>query len=237
MSHPNVRRAAIIVGAGRGTRFGANDKVLAPLNGRPVIAYSLDAAEQAELVDVIVVVASEHLFDAMSSLISTGVWSKVVAVIVGGERRQDSVANGLAVLPEDIKLVAIHDAARPLVTASLFDETLRVASASGAAIVAIPVADTLKRVSDHQIIETVSREHLWAAQTPQSFHLPTLRHAFALAETDNLAVTDEASLYEATNLPVSIVVGSPANLKITHATDLAIACALLAYRTSHEGVS
>jgi 2-C-methyl-D-erythritol 4-phosphate cytidylyltransferase len=230
MPHPKPLTAAIIVGAGRGTRFGADDKVLVPLNGRPVLAYSLDAAQSAESVDAIVVVAGSHLFDAVTSLRTSGNWSKVIAVVVGGERRQDSVAAGLAALPAETALVAIHDAARPLVTPRLFDHTLMTALNTGAAIAAIPVADTLKRVTDNLVVETVSREGLWAAQTPQSFDLATLLRAFAVADAEGLNVTDEASLFERLGIAVAIVPGSPANLKITHPADLAIASALVTNR-------
>lgn len=230
MPRPSPRAAAIIVGAGRGTRFGADDKVMTPINERPLLSYSLDAAQTAEQVDMIVIVTGSHLFDAVTSLRATGEWSKIIEVIVGGERRQDSVAAGLAALPQDIGLVAIHDAARPLVTAQLFDQTLQTARDTGAAIAAVPIADTLKRVIDNQIVETVPREGLWAAQTPQSFDLASLRRAFTIAGTDGLNVTDEASLFEHLGMAVSIVTGSPANLKITHPADLAIASALLTNR-------
>ena len=222
--------AAVIVGAGRGARFGAADKIIASLAGRPVLAYSLDAVQSAATIEAIVVVAGEHTQEIVVELTASGKWPKVVATVTGGDRRQDSVAAGLAAVPAGIDLVAVHDAARPLAPPALFDACLAAARHSGAAIAAIPVADTLKRVAGGRIVATVSRESLWAAQTPQAFRLDLLRRAFTEANERRLDVTDEASLLEALGIPVSVVPGSLANLKITRPEDLAFAEALVAAR-------
>jgi 2-C-methyl-D-erythritol 4-phosphate cytidylyltransferase len=219
---------AVIVAAGRGIRFGAADKALVSLKGRPVLAYSLDAAESSAAIDAIVVVAGHHTLDAIIELTASGQWSKIFAIVTGGERRQDSVAAGLAAIPRATELVAVHDAARPLAPPSLFDACIAAASRRGAAIAATPVADTLKRVEEGVIIETVSRESLWAAQTPQAFRLDLLEQAFAAAAERRLDVTDEASLLEALGIDVAVVPSSLANLKMTRPEDLAIAEALLA---------
>lgn len=218
---------AVIVAAGRGTRFGAVDKVLALLGGRPLLTYSLDAAEKAERVWAIVVVAGTHNIDAAAALTASGRWPKVVATVTGGDRRQDSVAAGLAAVPNETSLVAVHDAARPMATASLFDACLAAANRTGAAIAATPVADTLKRVDGHRVVQTVSREGLWAAQTPQAFRLDLLRSAFAAATERGLEVTDESSLLEASGIAVTVEPTSSSNLKITRPEDLALAEALL----------
>jgi 2-C-methyl-D-erythritol 4-phosphate cytidylyltransferase len=219
---------AIIVGAGQGTRFGAANKVLAPLTGRPVLAYSLDAAQNATTVAAIIVVASAHLLDDVLKLARSASWPKLIAVIPGGNRRQDSVAAGLASVPSQTVLVAVHDAARPLVSPHHFDDCIAAAHQCGAAIVATPVSDTLKRVNGTTIVETVPREALWAAQTPQCFRVDLLRRAFAHADALGLTVTDEAAMVEALGHPVAIVPGSETNLKITRSTDLDLAAALLA---------
>ncbi|HEY7032796.1 MAG TPA: 2-C-methyl-D-erythritol 4-phosphate cytidylyltransferase [Thermomicrobiales bacterium] len=229
--------AAVIVGAGRGTRFGAADKVMAPLAGRPLLAYSLDAAEQAEAVGAIVVVTAEHCVGAVADLIGSGSWSKIVATVTGGDRRQDSVWAGLAAMPSGASHVAVHDAARPLVTSSLFDACIAAARRFGAAIAAAPVADTLKRVVDGRVVATVSRRDLWAAQTPQAFRLELLMNAFASAAATGLEVTDEASLLEAMGIEVAIVPSSRANLKITHPEDLAVAEAVMRAGTSGRRAS
>ena len=220
--------AAIIVGAGQGTRFGAADKVMAPLAGRPVLAYAIDVAQTAASVNAIVVVAGAHLLDSVVEMAEHSPWSKLVAVVPGGDRRQDSVAAGLAAVPAQTEFVAVHDAARPLATPELFDHCFSAAYESGAAIAAIPVSDTLKRVEGTRIVQTVSREGLWAAQTPQCFRLQLLQRAFALADERGLQATDDAALIEALDLPVTIVPGSQMNLKITRRQDLSLAEALLA---------
>jgi 2-C-methyl-D-erythritol 4-phosphate cytidylyltransferase len=236
MSEPDrPTAAAVIVGAGRGRRFGAADKVLAPLAGRPLLTYSLDAAERAETVSAIVVVAGDHVLDAITDLTASGRWSKIVATVTGGDRRQDSVAAGLTAVPDGTALVAVHDAARPMVTSALFDTCIIAAHRGGAAIAAVPVTDTLKRVVDGRIVQTVSREDLWAAQTPQACRLELLRNAFVSAAESGLEVTDEATLLEALGIAVSVVPGPSANMKITRPEDIAVAEALLMRARATDG--
>src|SRR5215217_6898096 len=221
---PPERVAAVVVAAGRGERLGVPDKVLLPLAGRPMLAWSLDALEHAETIGPIVVVAGSHTVDAVSQLVRNEGFVKVQAIVAGGERRQDSVGAGLAALPEGIEIVVIHDGARPLAEPELFDRCAAAAAGSGAAIAATPVADTLKREADGAIAGTVDRAGLWAAQTPQAFRLETLRRALAASSEET--VTDEARLCEVAGLPVSVVPASPANLKVTHAEDIPVADAV-----------
>jgi 2-C-methyl-D-erythritol 4-phosphate cytidylyltransferase len=222
--------AAIIVAAGKGERFGAPDKVFLPVGGRPLLAHVLTATEQSRSIRDVILVVGEHTRATSLDLVDEGGWSKVRAVVPGGARRQDSVAAGLAALSPDVEIVAIHDGARPLVTAALFDACVSSAIANGAAIAAAPIADTLKRVAAGKIAETVSRQHLWAAQTPQAFRVDLLKQAFERAVREHLDVTDEASMFEAMGVPVAIVQSTTANLKITHQDDLWIAEALYAHR-------
>ncbi|MGH2617901.1 MAG: 2-C-methyl-D-erythritol 2,4-cyclodiphosphate synthase, partial [Thermomicrobiales bacterium] len=190
----------------------------------------LGALERAETVEMVVVVAGEHTREAVARLIRDEGFAKVSAIVAGGERRQDSVAAGLAALPAGIEIVVIHDGARPLVEPDLIDRCVEAAAERGAAIAAIPVADTLKRVAASAITGTLDRAGLWAAQTPQAFRLETLRHAMAMCADET--VTDEARLCEAAGVPVHIVPASLANLKVTHPEDIAVADALL--RARHE---
>jgi 2-C-methyl-D-erythritol 4-phosphate cytidylyltransferase len=230
---PLARATAIIVAAGKGERFGAPDKVFLPIAGRPIIAHILDITEQsASVVDVILVVG-EHTHASAEDLVAEGPWEKVQAIVTGGSQRQDSVAAGLAEVSPDCEIVAIHDGARPLATASLFDACIAAAFSTGAAIAAVPVGDTLKRVTAGRIVETVPREHIWAAQTPQAFRVELLRRAIDFATTEQIAVTDEASILEQMGVPVSIVPSTAANLKITHQDDLWIAEALFAHRAGN----
>ncbi|MCD6029594.1 MAG: 2-C-methyl-D-erythritol 4-phosphate cytidylyltransferase [Thermomicrobiales bacterium] len=143
--------AAVVVAAGRGERLGVPEKVLVPLAGRPMIAWSLGALEHAATVGSVMVVAGAHTREAIAQLVRDEGFAKVHAVVAGGERRQDSVAAGLAALPEDIEIVVIHDGARPLAEPALFDDCVRTAAETGAAIAATPVADSLKRVVEGEI--------------------------------------------------------------------------------------
>jgi 2-C-methyl-D-erythritol 4-phosphate cytidylyltransferase/2-C-methyl-D-erythritol 2,4-cyclodiphosphate synthase len=227
------RVAAVVVAAGRGARVGVPEKVLLPLAGSPMIAWTLRALERAERVGSVVVVAGAHTREAIARLVRDEGFAKVCAVVVGEERRQDSVAAGLAALPEGIEVIVVHDGARPMAEAELFDRCVRAAAETGAAIAATPIADTLKRAADGLITGTVEREGVWAAQTPQAFRLSVLREAMAAHAGET--VTDEALLCEAAGLPVRIVPASPANLKVTRPEDIAVAEALLRARIAESG--
>ena len=216
-------------------RFGATPKVLAPLGGKPVLSYALEAAHRAGAIRAVVLVTSESLRPQVETIIHEHAFPKIHAIVAGGELRQDSVAAGLAAVPPGTSLVAIHDAARPLVSASLFNACVAAAAEHGAAIAAIPVVDTLKRVESGRIVQTIPREGVWAAQTPQAFQLSRLLAACDHANTQRLIVTDEAALFEALGWPVAVVEGSRLNLKITTADDLPIAEALLRLHT-HETI-
>ena len=233
---PPVTACAVVVAAGQGERFGARDKVLSPLGGRPLLAHVLDAIEAAASLRDAIVVAGEHNHAAIEDLLAPGGWSKPRVVVVGGARRQDSVANGVAASPSDAAVVAIHDGARPLVEPRLFDQCVEAAAHHGAAIAAIPVSDTVKRARGGLVEATVARDDLWTAQTPQAFRrevlIAALAHPIALGST----FTDEAGLCEALGYPVAIVPGSRANLKVTVPEDLEIAEALLRSRRTSSAV-
>jgi 2-C-methyl-D-erythritol 4-phosphate cytidylyltransferase/2-C-methyl-D-erythritol 2,4-cyclodiphosphate synthase len=227
---PPNRVATVVVAAGRGQRLAAPDKVLMPLAGQPMLAWSLVAIADTPQIGSVVVVAGDHTIADIEAMVQTRGFHKVTAIVPGGERRQDSVSAGLAALPAQTEVVLIHDGARPLADADLFRRCVEAAAATGAAIAAMPVADTLKRVTDTErvISGTVDRSGLWAAQTPQAFRLDVLRRAFAVnAGAD---VTDEALLCEAAGTPVRVVPSSSANLKVTHPEDVAVADALLRAR-------
>lgn len=219
--------AAIVVAAGRGTRFGPAAKTLAPLAGRPLLAWTLDALEAAASIATVTIVTGPHTAAATEALLAAGGWRKPDHLALGGARRQDSVAAGLAAAPA-ADIVVIHDGARPLAPAALFDACVAAAREHGAAIAAVPVSDTLKLVSAERIVRTVDRAGLWAAQTPQAFRRDLLVDLFARAA--DVTLTDEAALCEAFGIPVAIVPGSPSNLKITQLDDLAVAEALLTMR-------
>jgi 2-C-methyl-D-erythritol 4-phosphate cytidylyltransferase len=228
----DVKATAIIVAAGSGVRFGASNKAFADLAGRPLVAYSLDTFQAATSIERIVLVAGDHTLLEAQSLAATGQWDKFERFVRGGLRRQDSVQSGLACIEALDSLVAIHDAARPFVRVTDIDRCVSAAVKSGAAILAAPVTDTLKRVENDRILKTVPRDNLWAAQTPQVFAVEALQAALRAADERALTVTDEASLFEALGRDVVIVEGSSTNFKITVPADLVLAEAMIASSAS-----
>jgi len=216
---------AIIAAAGRGRRFGEGDKLFAPLAGRPLIAHTLMAFEVCRAVDTVVLVLAEENLERGCHLVDAAGFDKVAVICPGGPRRQDSVRMGLEALPE-CRWVVVHDGARPLVTAALIEAGLAAAAETGAAIAAVPLADTLKEATEDGLVtRTLDRRNLWAAQTPQVFDCELLREAHRRAEGE---ATDDAALVEALDRRVKVFPGSPRNLKVTTAADLALAQALLA---------
>lgn len=219
--------SAVIVAAGRGERFGHSAKVLATVGGRPMLAWSLSAVAAARCLREIVIVTGDHTEADIRVLVATADPPVPVVVVPGGARRQDSVAAGVAAVSCHSEVVLIHDGARPLATAAIFDACAREARVSGAAIVATPVSDTLKRVRDLTIEQTVPRDALWAAQTPQGFRRELIQEAIARGRMMDNEFTDEASLVEALGQPVRIVPGDGTNIKVTHPEDLELVDALL----------
>ena len=222
--------AAVLVAAGKGERFGHAGKVLAESCGRPLVAWSLDALEAADSVRDVVIVFGVHTEIELRALVANGPWSKVTALVEGGANRQESVSCGIAVVADELEIVLIHDAARPMVEAAQCDACAERARTEGAAILAIPVADTLKRVANGIVTETVPRDGMWAAQTPQAFRLAVYRDAVAAIQGREHEFTDDASIFEASGQPVAIVPGSRANIKVTQPEDLALVELLLLAR-------
>ena len=224
--------AAIIVAAGSGQRFGNAGKSFVLLQGRPMAWWSLRAASDAAAVDEIMLVCGEHSFDLASSLVQEFASSKPITLVIGGARRQDSARAGIEATSAGTAIAAIHDAARPLVTSTLFDNVAAAATKHGAAIAAVPVSDTIKRVENGVVLATLPREELMIVQTPQAFRKQLLIDAFAKAERTGLSVTDEATLIEQMGGHVHVVPGSVSNIKVTVPEDLVIAETLLAQRDS-----
>jgi len=223
---------ALVLAAGRGERFGGDvPKGFTPLAGRSLLAHSVLALAASPEIDRILPVVppddAERLAACRAEL--AGV-EKLLEPVIGGAERQDSMRAGLAAVPEGTTFVAVHDAARPLVRPSLVSRVVGVAREHGAALLAVPVPDTLKRAVDGVVVETPDRREYFRAQTPQVFRIDLLREGLAKAEAAGLVVTDDAGLVEALGVPVHLVMGDPENLKITVASDLAAAEALLARR-------
>jgi len=222
----------LIACAGSGRRMGASrNKLLLPVAGRPVLAWTLDAVLASRAIHWIGIVGQPVDRPEIEALLQSAQPDRPVVWIEGGETRQDSVCNGLAALPADAEAVLIHDGARCLVEPALIDRCAAAVQAGAAVIAAAPVTDTIKRVdADGVIAETPERAQLWGAQTPQGFPLEQLRRAHAQARREGWSVTDDASLFERLGWPVRVLESSPANIKITTPFDITIAAAVLAAR-------
>lgn len=214
---------AIIAAGGRGVRFGGDrPKQLLTLSGVPILQRSVEAFLRSSRVDDLVIALPADLVAAPPAYLSYA--AKPVMVVEGGARRQDSVARAFARARERADVVVIHDAARPLVSEAVIGRTIDAAVAHGAAIAAVRAHDTVKRAAaDGTIAETIPREQIFLAQTPQAFRTAVLRDALARAED----ATDEAVLAERAGHRVTLVDGDPRNLKITTPDDLAMATRLL----------
>jgi 2-C-methyl-D-erythritol 4-phosphate cytidylyltransferase len=212
---------ALIAAAGSGERLGIDrPKAFAALGGRPLLAESLERFDRSELVDAVVVAAPPGWEEPSILLAEELAASKVVACVPGGPTRAESVAVALAEVPDEALVVLVHDAARPLVDEALLERLLApLGEGFDGAVPVLPVADTLKRVRDGAIIETVDREGLVAAQTPQAFLAPALRRAFA---GEIARATDCASLVERAGGRVAVVDGDSRLKKITTPADLAL---------------
>jgi len=231
---PGVRADAVVVAAGASRRMEGVDKLAAPLAGRPLLAWTLAAIAAAREVERIVVVTAAPGLDALRG----AAWlpARVVEVVPGGARRQESVAAGVAALERldggaeaaADRVVLVHDGARPLVSPNLVGAVARAAATYGAAVPVLPVAETLKRVAGDRIVETIERAGLAAAQTPQGVRRALLRAAYAQQPPGSAAeFTDEAALLEACRIAVHAIPGEPTNLKVTVPDDLSRVAVLL----------
>ena len=218
----------VVVAAGRSTRMGGVDKTFAPLLGVPLIAHTLDQLEAFPPVAEIVLVLGAGSLEQGRALVRSRGYRKVIQVCSGGERRQDSVRNGL----EQLSLcdwVMVHDGARPCLDQAILERGLAAAATCGAAVAGMPVKDTIKLVSEELLVTgTPDRSRLWAAQTPQVFHYSLLMEAH---RNHAQTVTDDASMVEGLGHQVQMFQGSYENLKVTTAEDLVLAETFLRART------
>jgi len=227
--------SAIIAAGGRGTRLGGDLKQLRQVAGRALLDRSVGAfLTHADVTEVVVAVPPALVEDPPPYLRPGGA-AKPLRLVAGGERRQDSVANAFHAVAAASDLVVIHDAARPFVTADLIGRTIAAARESGAAVAALQARDTVKRAAGRPpeggrdgrlVIETVPRDTIFLAQTPQAFQRRVLEAALAFADREKIDATDEAFLAERAGFPVRVVEGEPSNIKITTADDLTIAEAI-----------
>ena len=213
-----MKVSAIILAAGSGERFG-EEKQFKLLSGRPLFFHTLKLFLQSDYIDEIIVAVPSANVDSTHRDVLSMSAGKPVKVVAGGTRRQDSVKNGIDVSDSDSTLVCIHDAARPFVTEDLIQRSISACEFADGAVVGVPSKDTVKFSENGLVKETLDREKIWLAQTPQCFHKNKLLQALYYAETENLTGTDESALMEAMGFSIKLVDGDSNNFKITTKDD------------------
>jgi 2-C-methyl-D-erythritol 4-phosphate cytidylyltransferase len=232
-----MKVAAIIPVAGKGKRFGGDiPKQYFEINGIPVIAITLNKILTVKEINNIIVVVSSHEIKKVTQIIKQFCDStKRVQIVIGGEKRQDSVYNGLQNTDNDTEILVVHDGVRPLIRSELISESIKIAAHHGSCIVAVPLKDTVKQVAGNKVIQTIPRDQLVQVQTPQTFKYQIIKEAHEKAKKLNYNTTDESGLVEWLGLPVIILKGNYENIKITTRDDLKVAEALLGRNTIHRG--
>jgi 2-C-methyl-D-erythritol 4-phosphate cytidylyltransferase len=228
--------AVVIASGGKGLRMGSvKNKNYLPLLGKPVLAHTLSVFEACPLVNTVTLVVPKNDIEfCKDEIVSVYGFKKIVNITAGGSERQDSVFNGINAATNNAKIrpgvIAVHDGARPLVSLKIIEDVIRSAAASGAAIAAVPVKDTVKEANNGFVSKTLARNTLWSVQTPQAFWTETLLEAYKKAHEDNFIGTDESSLAERLGVDVKIIEGSYENIKITTPVDMLFAEAVLKAR-------
>jgi 2-C-methyl-D-erythritol 4-phosphate cytidylyltransferase len=221
--------SVVVAAAGRGDRLGAGvPKAFVTFGGRPLVLHTVRRLAAAEAFESAVIAAPAALVATLEDLLAAeGGWPFAVRVVGGGRERQDSVRRALAEVSDGCRIVVIHDAVRPFVSAEIVRACVAAARVCGAAVAAVPAKDTLKRVQGDLVVATVDRAGLWQAQTPQAFDATLLREAHRRAAETGYDGTDDAALVERAGVCPRVVPGDPLNIKITTPADLRYAEALL----------
>jgi 2-C-methyl-D-erythritol 4-phosphate cytidylyltransferase len=211
---------------------GSVPKQFLALGGQPIVIHSLRALQASSAIDeIILAVPQSEMEYCLAKIVKPHHFTKVTKIVPGGQERQDSVRHALEEVAEDVEIVLVHDAVRPFVTERMIAEVVSEARAKGAAIIALPMKDTVKQVGADRIIErTVDRSPLWLAQTPQAFRRDWLLAAHRKAHGEGIRATDDAYLMEWCGHPVSVVEGSGDNIKVTRPEDMIIGEAIFASR-------
>ena len=223
---------AIIVAAGNASRMNGVDKIMAPLSGRPVISYTLEAFEECDRIRDVVVVTRSDLMVPIGEICGEFGFQKVRQIVSGGADRTQSVLCGLKAVDPGAELIAIHDGARPFVTQKILQETITLAEKTFAAAPAVPVSDTIKTAENAVVTGTPDRSSLFAVQTPQVFDSDLIRGALHYCSEHGLALTDDCSAVEQLGKKVSLSDGDVQNIKITTQFDLMIGEMILQCRAA-----
>jgi len=238
MQDANINACAIIVAAGRGERFKSVDipKAFFPLCGKPILSHTLSVFERTpEIKEIIVVLSKEYQGGFWEKFLKKHPCSKIKTTAEGGKTRADSVWSGLSHVSKNMKVVLVHDAARPLIQPGLISQIVQEASRSGGCIPGVKIKPTLKEVnSEGFIVKTHDREKLWEAQTPQGFQLELIMTAYLLMGENRASATDEAFAAEKAGMKVKMLEGDPRNIKITTREDLHLAELWLDGRSEKE---
>ncbi len=220
----------ILPAAGQGKRMGAGkNKLLLELNGIPVLIHTLRVFEQDEACSGIVLAIHPQDKREFQALLTRYNVKKVINLVPGGKERQDSIYNALNSVETD-GIILVHDAARPFTLKEHIHRLTEMAAEAGAAILGVPAKDTMKKIIDGVVVETVERSSLWAVQTPQAFRISLLKEAYEKADKDHFLGTDDASLVERLHYPVAMVEGDYDNIKLTTPEDLFFAEAIIEKR-------
>ncbi len=228
-----MKADTVIVSAGKGHRF-MEGKSIRPdhgkkqfhfMEGKPILAHTLDKFETCPLIrSILLVVGREDMDYCLKEVVEKYEFKKVSQIVPGGKRRQESVKNGIDALPKDVEVVAIHDGVRPFVTKAMIEDSIHSAVRYGAVVLAMPVKETIKMSNpDGTVLKTLDRESLWQIQTPQTFQVNIIKEAYYRATKDGFVGTDDASLVERLGVTVHILPGSYTNIKITTPEDLLLA--------------
>jgi 2-C-methyl-D-erythritol 4-phosphate cytidylyltransferase len=221
-----MKADAVIVSAGKGHRFmEGKKKQFHFLEGKPILAHTLDKFETCPLIhSILLVVGQEDMDYCLKEVVEKFEFKKVSQIVPGGKRRQESVKNGIDALPKNVEVVAIHDGVRPFVTRAMIEDSIQSAVRYGAVVLAMPVKETIKMSNpDGTVLKTLDRESLWQIQTPQTFQVNIIKEAYNRATKDGFVGTDDASLVERLGVTVHILTGSYTNIKITTPEDLLLA--------------
>lgn len=229
---------AIVPAAGLGLRMGGSiRKQFRSLGGVPLVVHALRVFQASPVIDSIVLAVPQVDIEyCRTEIVQAHRFTKVLDIVPGGQERQDSVRNGLAAVRMETAVVVVHDAVRPFVTERMVADVVEAARAKGAAIMALPMRDTVKQVREDRVIDrTVDRRPLWLAQTPQAFRTAWLKEAHAKALAEGITATDDAYLVESLGRPVSVIEGSGENIKVTRPEDMIIGEAIFASRQVAAG--
>lgn len=194
------------------------------LGGKPILAQTLQVFEECPAIDgIYVIVPQDQLDMVQKDIVEKYQFNKVLKLVRGGKMRQQSVWNGLRAIRSECSIVVVHDGVRPLIACRLIEKSIEEAQKHGAAVVGVPARDTVKRVTKGKKVQTLPREEIWLAQTPQSFQFPLLMKAFQKAHQEDIWGTDDSFLVEHLGHPIIMVEGDYSNIKITTPEDLSMA--------------